>query len=312
MTKSLWVGQRLLQLVPVLIGISIISFTLIQMIPGDPARLMLGPKASPEAVAAVRERLGLDQPAISRYFQYMGNLLQGDLGDSYRYQMPVLDLILERLPVTAFLALYVMVLSIPTTLFLGRAAGRRRNTWVDHSIRLLSVLGMTVPVFWLAVLMLRLFSIDLGWFPVGGYGEGFIGHLHHLFLPAVSTAIWVVPVLVRNLRAAIIEESLADYLTASRSKGLPENYIFSKHVLRNASFTTINLLCVMVIWMIGGTVIVELVYAITGLGTLMFNAILALDFVVIQSLTLFYAVTTVTITLLTDLVSGFIDPRLET
>lgn len=312
MTKSLWIGQRLLQLIPVLIGISIISFTLIQMIPGDPARLMLGPKASPEAVAAVRERLGLDLPAISRYFQYMGNLLQGDLGDSYRYQMPVLDLILERLPVTAFLALYVMVLSIPTTLLLGRAAGRRSNTWVDHSIRMLSVLGMTVPVFWLAVLMLRLFSIDLGWFPVGGYGEGFIGHLHHLFLPAVSTAIWVVPVLVRNLRAAIIEESLADYVTASRAKGLPENYIFSKHVLRNASLPTLNLLGVMVIWLIGGTVIVELVYAIPGLGTLMFNAILARDFVVIQSLTLFYAVTTVTITLLTDLVSGFIDPRLET
>jgi peptide/nickel transport system permease protein len=312
MTKSLWIGQRLLQLIPVLIGISIISFTLIQMIPGDPARLMLGPKASPEAVAAVRERLGLDLPALSRYFQYMGNLLQGDLGDSYRYQMPVLDLILERLPVTAFLALYVMVLSIPTTLLLGRAAGRRSNTWVDHSIRMLSVLGMTVPVFWLAVLMLRLFSIDLGWFPVGGYGEGFIGHLHHLFLPAVSTAIWVVPVLVRNLRAAIIEESLADYVTASRAKGLPENYIFSKHVLRNASLPTLNLLGVMVIWLIGGTVIVELVYAIPGLGTLMFNAILARDFVVIQSLTLFYAVTTVTITLLTDLVSGFIDPRLET
>ena len=170
---------------------------------------------------------------------------------------------------------------------------------------------MTIPVFWLAVLMLRLFSIDLGWFPVGGYGEGFIEHLRHLFLPAVSTSIWLVPALVRNLRAAIIEESSADYVTASRAKGLPERYIFSQHVLRNASLPTINLLGVMVVWLIGGTVIVELVYALPGLGTLMFNAILARDYVVIQGLTLFYALSTVSITLLTDLISAMIDPRIE-
>lgn len=311
MNKSHWMAQRFLQLVPVLIGISIISFALIQMIPGDPARLMLGPKASPEAVAAVRERLGLDLPAVSRYAHYVGDLLQGDLGDSYRYQIPVVDLIAEHLPVTAFLTLYVILLTVPITLLLASAAARRRGSWIDHTIRMLSVLGMTIPVFWLAVLMLRLFSIDLGWFPVGGYGEGFIEHLRHLFLPAVSTSIWLVPALVRNLRAAIIEESSADYVTASRAKGLPERYIFSQHVLRNASLPTINLLGVMVVWLIGGTVIVELVYALPGLGTLMFNAILARDYVVIQGLTLFYALSTVSITLLTDLISAMIDPRIE-
>jgi peptide/nickel transport system permease protein len=169
-----------------------------------------------------------------------------------------------------------------------------------------------MPVFWLAILMLRLFSVDLGWFPVSGFGNGFTAHLHHLFLPAVSVSIYLVPVLVRNLRAALLEEMDADYVVASRSKGLPESYIFRHHILKNASLPTLNLFGVLVTWLIGGTVIVELVYAIPGLGTLMFNAILGRDYSVIQGLTLFYAFSTVVITLLTDVLSALVDPRIET
>ena len=306
-----WILQRLWQLVPVLIGISVISFTLMQLIPGDPVRVMLGPKASADSVEAVRERLGLNDPPIQQYAVYAGGLLRGDLGESIRFRVPVSELIAERLPVTGFLALYVIVLAVPITLLLSILAARKRGTWVDHSIRMISVLGITMPVFWLAVLMLRLFSIDLGWFPVGGFGEGFIGHLHHLFLPALSISIWLVPVLARNLRAAILEEAGADYVTASQAKGLPDGYIFRAHILRNASLPTLNLLGVMVVYLIGGTVIIELVYGIPGLGSLMFSAILARDFIVIQGLTLFYALATVTITLVTDLLSGLIDPRIK-
>lgn len=189
MTRAYWLLQRLTQLLPVLLGISVICFALLQMIPGDPARIILGSRASPEAVAAMRDRLGLDQPALQQYLTYMSKVIRGDFGESISYKVPVSKLILEHAPVTGFLAVYVIALAVPIALILGMLAARYRGTWVDHLIRMLSVLGMTMPVFWLAILMLRLFSIDLGWFPVSGYGQGFLGHLHHLFLPAVSISI---------------------------------------------------------------------------------------------------------------------------
>ena len=305
------VGKRLGHILPVLLGISIVSFGLIQLTPGDPARMILGNKASVEAVEAVRERMGLNEPVLQQYGNYMLNLVQGDLGESLRYQQPVSELIMQFLPATGFLALYVIVLTVPLTILLGILAARNRGRWIDQLIRMTSVLGMTMPVFWLAMLMLRIFSVELGWFPVSGFGTGFVGHLHHLFLPAVSVSIYLIPVLVRNLRAALLEEMNADYVVASRSKGLPEGYIFRRHILKNASLPTLNLFGVLITWLIGGTVIVELVYAIPGLGTLMFNAILGRDYSVIQGLTLFYAFSTVIITLVTDMLSALIDPRIE-
>ena len=312
MNWLLLIAKRLLHLVPVLLGISIISFGLIQLTPGDPARMILGPRAQAEAVEAVRERMGLNKPVLQQYGNYMINLVQGDLGNSIRYQQPVSELIVQVLPVTGFLAAYVIVMTVPLTLILSVLAARNRGRWIDQLIRMMSVLGMTMPVFWLAILMLGLFSVDLGWFPVSGFGTGFLGHLHHLFLPAMSVSIYLVPVLVRNLRAALLEEMNADYVVASRSKGLPEAYVFRRHILKNASLPTLNLFGVLVSWLIGGTVIVELVYAIPGLGTLMFNAILGRDYPVIQGLALFYAFSTVVITLATDLLSAVIDPRIET
>lgn len=304
-------GKRLSHILPVLLGISIVSFGLIQLTPGDPARMVLGNKASVEAVEAVRERMGLNQPVLQQYGNYMLNLVQGDLGESLRYQQPVSELIMQFLPATGFLALYVIVLTVPLTILLGILAARNRGRLIDQLIRMISVLGMTMPVFWLAMLMLRIFSVELGWFPVSGFGTGFVEHLHHLFLPAVSVSIYLIPVLVRNLRAALLEEMNADYVVASRSKGLPEGYIFRHHILKNASLPTLNLFGVLITWLIGGTVIVELVYAIPGLGTLMFNAILGRDYSVIQGLTLFYAFSTVIITLVTDMLSAMIDPRIE-
>lgn len=306
-----WAGKRLLHLLPVLFGISVVSFALIQLTPGDPARMVLGPRADAAAVEALRERMGLNEPALVQYGNYIGGVVQGDLGYSIRYEQPVGELIGDFLPVTGFLAAYVILLTIPLTLLLGILAARNRGRWIDQVIRMASVLGIAMPVFWLAILMLRLFSVDLGWFPVSGFGNTFTEHLHHLFLPAVSISIYLVPILVRNLRAALLEEMNADYVVASRSKGLPENYIFRRHILKNAMLPTLNLFGVLVTWLIGGTVIVELVYALPGLGTLMFNAILGRDYPVIQGLTLFYAFATVIITLATDFISTLIDPRIE-
>jgi len=306
-----WAGKRLLHLLPVLFGISVVSFALIQLTPGDPARMVLGPRADAAAVEALRERMGLNEPALVQYGHYISGVVQGDLGYSIRYEQPVGELIGDFLPVTGFLAAYVILLTIPLTFLLGILAARNRGRWIDQVIRMASVLGIAMPVFWLAILMLRLFSVDLGWFPVSGFGNTFTEHLHHLFLPAVSISIYLVPILVRNLRAALLEEMNADYVVASRSKGLPENYIFRRHILKNAMLPTLNLFGVLITWLIGGTVIVELVYALPGLGTLMFNAILGRDYPVIQGLTLFYAFATVIITLTTDFVSTLIDPRIE-
>ncbi len=309
MNLATFTVRRLLQIVPVLIGISLVSFLLITLIPGDPVRLILGPRATDQAVAAMRQDWGLDQPIYVQYFSYLGNALQGELGNSMRFRIPVLDLILQYLPRTLFLLGYVLVMTLPATVLMAVIAARNEGRWPDHLIRLLSVLGMTIPVFWLAVLFARLFSIQLGWFPVSGYGDGFLGHLHHLFLPALSTSLWLAPLLTRNLRAALIEQMQADHVAASRAKGLPERYIFRRHILPNSVLPTLNLLGVMIAFLIGGSVVVEIVYAVPGLGALMIGSVLGRDYFVIQGLTLFYALATVLVTLTIDILTVAIDPR---
>jgi ABC-type dipeptide/oligopeptide/nickel transport system permease component len=304
-------GQRLIQLIPVLIGISIVSFLLVQLSPGDPVRMLLGDRATEESIARVREQYGLDRPLLEQYFVYAGNLLQGDLGRSIRYHLPVGQLILNFLPATLFLVAYVVAISLPLTVGLAIVAARNQGRWPDQVIRALSVLGMTFPVFWLALMMSRLFGVELGWFPVSGYGSGFFDHLHHLFLPAVSTAAWLVPLLLRSLRAALIEQTEADYVTASRSRGLPEAYIFRRHVLGNSVLPTLNLLGVMIAFLIGGSVVVEIVYAVPGLGSLMVGSVIGRDYYVIQGLTLVYALATVIVTLSVDLISTLVDPRVK-
>lgn len=309
MNKIQLIGQRMIQLIPVLIGISIISFILIQLVPGDPIRLLVGPKASAEVIEAMRVKHGLDQGLFQQYLTYMGNLLQGDLGQSLRHKTSVNELIRLSIGPTAFLILYVICLVLPSTLLFAIISARSDGKLVDKVFRLFSILGMTIPAFWLALMMIKLFSLDFGWFPVSGFGDDFMAHLHHLFLPAVSISLWLIPVLLRNLRAALIEQADADYVIAAYSRGLPEGYIFRHHILRNASLPTLNLFGVMVAYLISGTVIIELIYAIPGLGLLMYDSILGLDYNVILSLTIFYALASVFVTLIIDILSTILDPR---
>ena len=311
MTGARFLASRLIQLVPVLIGISIVAFLLVKLSPGDPIRLLLGPRASDEAVALVRAKYGLDRPLVEQYFVYIGNLIEGDLGRSIRFRVPVSSLILEYLPRTLFLIGYVLVLTLPTTVALAIVAARWQGRLVDHAIRGVALLGMTIPVFWLGVMLARLFGVELGWFPVSGYGRGFVEHLHHLFLPAVSTAAWLVPLLFRNLRAALIEQMESDHVTASRAKGFGEGYIFRRHVLPNSILPTLNLLGVMIAFLIGGSVVVEIVYAVPGLGALMVGSVIGRDYYVVQGLTLVYALATVLVTIVIDVLSALIDPRVQ-
>jgi peptide/nickel transport system permease protein len=306
-----FISRRLLQLVGVLAGICVVTFLLLHLAPGDPARLLAGDRASAETIAAIRHQYGLDQPLWRQFLTYILNLLGGNIGQSLRFQRPVSQLIGQFMWPTLFLTGYVICLAVPPAVLLAIASARRPGGPADQVIRIIGIAGLTIPVFWLAIMMSRFFGVGLGWFPVSGYGEGFAGHLHHLFLPALSTAIWLVPVLTQSLRAALIEKTAADFVTAARSQGASEREVFWRTILPNSVLPTLNLLGVMVAFLIGGTIIVETVYAVPGLGALMINSLLGRDYYVVQGLTLVFAVATVAVTLTVDLLTAFIDPRVR-
>jgi peptide/nickel transport system permease protein len=305
------IARRLLQLSGVMLGISIVTFLLLHMAPGDPARLLAGERASAETIAAIRLQYGLDLPLWRQFATYLANLAAGDIGQSLRFQRPVGQLIGQFMWPTLFLTGYVVCLAVPPTVALAILSARNPGGTADQAVRLVGIAGLTIPVFWLGIMMSRFFGVSLGWFPVSGYGVGFAGHLHHLFLPALSTAIWLVPVLTQSLRAALIEKAMADFVTAARAQGASEREIFWRTILPNSVLPTLNLLGVMVAFMIGGAVIVETVYAVPGLGTLMIGALLGRDYYVVQGLTLVFALSTVLVTLAVDLLAAFIDPRVR-
>ena len=311
MDRFRFVLFRPLQLIPVLIGISLVTFVLVQLIPGDPVRQMLGPKASERAIAFVRARYGLDQPIIVQYFYYVSNLLQGDLGRSLAYRSPVGEIIATRLPATLFLLLYGAAFGISLTVALSVVAARNQGKWIDQAVRFACVAGLGLPSFWIGIMLILLFSLIFGLFPISGFGKGFAEHLHHLFLPALTIGIIMTPILTRNFRATLVDQMKSDYVNAARSKGLPERYIFGRHVLRNSLLPTVHLLGITLSFLIGGTVVVETVFAVPGLGQLMVRAILSRDYFVVQGTTLVLAVGVVSVNFLVDIVTVMIDPRVK-
>jgi peptide/nickel transport system permease protein len=311
MDRFAFVLKRPLQLIPVLLGISLITFVLVQMAPGDPVRLMLGPRASEDAIAFVRARYGLDQPMLVQYAYYLFNALRGDFGQSIAFRAPVASVIAERIAPTIFLMLYGLAISIVMTLGLATAAARNRGRWADHSIRFLCVGAVGVPSYFTGILLIMLFCLRFRLFPVSGYGSTLWDNLWHLFLPALTIGIAVTPILTRNLRATFIQQLDADYATAGRSKGLSERYIFSRHVFWNSLLPTVNLMGVVVSFLIGGTVVIENVFSIPGLGNLLIRAVLTRDYFVVQAVTLILALGIVTTNFIVDVVTVVLDPRVK-
>ena len=303
--------RRLLQLIGVMIGIAIVSFLMVHLAPGDPVSLLAGDRTNPAVIAGIRHQYGLDLPLWRQFIVYVGNLMHGDIGRSLRFQQPVAELIVRFMWPTLFLTGYVLCLAIPSTMALAVIAARRPGGFADQTIRAIGIVGLAIPVFWLGIMMSRLFGVTLGWFPVSGYGVGVGDHLYHLFLPALSTTIWLVPVLTQSLRAALIDGTNADFVTAARAQGASEREIFWKTILPNSVLPTLNLLGVMVAFLIGGAIIVEIVYAVPGLGSLMIGALLGRDYYVVQGLALVFAMATVAVTLIVDLLTAFIDPRVR-
>lgn len=302
---------RPIQLVPVLFGISFVTFVLIQLVPGDPARLMLGQRASDQAIESIRDRYGLDEPVVVQYGYYLGNLLQGDLGQSLAFRRPVSEVIGQRVWPTIYLLAYGISIALIVTVALSVLAARHPGGLVDQAVRFFCIAGLGVPSFWFGLMLIMFFSLYLGWFPVSGFGAGLTGTLYHMFLPALTIAMAVIPILTRNLRATLIAQNEADYVVAGRSKGLSARYVFHRHVFRNSLIPTVNLIGVVVSFLIGGTVVVETVFAIPGLGHLMIRAVLTRDYFVVQGVTLLLAMAVVINNYLVDIVTVALDPRIR-
>jgi peptide/nickel transport system permease protein len=302
---------RPLQLLPVLLGISIVTFMLVRAIPGDPARILLGVRSTPAAIARIRAQYGLDQPLWVQYGYFLKNLLQGELGRSIVYRVDTGKLILSRIEPTLYLILGSVLLALLLTVPLAAAAARQRGKAVDQLIRLLSTAGLGFPAFWLGIMLILLFSVTLGWFPVSGYGSDWLEQLHHMVLPCLTVALALSAVLTRNLRASLLAELKADYVTAARARGQEEGRIFWRHVMPNSLVPTVNLLAVNIGWLIGSTVVIESVFAIPGMGQLLVKAIFSRDYMVVQGVVMVFALATVAVNLLADLLTVALDPRVK-
>ncbi|MCA9880810.1 MAG: ABC transporter permease [Thermomicrobiales bacterium] len=306
-----YVMRRLAYMIPVFLLISLFVFMMVRLVPGDPATIMLGQRATPENVAALRQKLHLDAPLWVQYGTFVGNMLRGDLGDSLRQQRPVMDILGERLPATLFLVAYAGILSVLLSAPLATVAALRRGTWVDQVVRLYVLLALAMPAYWIGMMLLQFFAVKSHIFPVAGYGEGFFGHLESLFLPALSMALAVSSILIRSLRNSIIETMGADYVRTARAKGLGGRSVFTWHVLRNSAMATATILAVNLAFMVGGTVIIESIFAIPGIGSLIVKAIFDRDYPIIQGVTLAVGIMVLFINLATDLSYAVLDPRIK-
>jgi peptide/nickel transport system permease protein len=304
-----FLARRLLLLLPVAFGITIVTFFLLRLIPGDPAANMLDNRATVENVARLRHQLGLDRPLFLQYLFFLQNIATGRLGESLIYRAQVMPIILARLPITLFLAVYSTVLAAAVAVPLGAWAALRKGRSADHAIRLGVLFSLATPNYWAAIVLLLIFSIELRWFPVGGFGTTFPDHLRHLLLPALTIALSLVPILVRTLRHNILEVLRTEYVRTARAKGLRQPTVFIRHVLRNSMISTVSVLGIHLGFLVGGAVVTETVYAIPGTGFLLIKSTFARDYPMVQGLVLMFASLVILVNLLTDVTYAALDPR---
>ncbi|KZL12846.1 ABC transporter permease [Pseudovibrio sp. Ad26] len=311
MSSLSYLVSRLLQIIPTFLLVMVVIFLLVRMLPGDPAIAMADAKATEAQLELIRQKLGLNEPLVMQFFYFVKNTLSGDMGTSILLKTPVLEVIIERIPVTAFLTLYAVCLSILIAGPLAFVAALNKNGGLDIAIRSGFQVGLSTPVFYIGLLLLTFLAASLRLFPVGGYGTTFLQHLHHLMLPALTVALYTSAIIMRNLRSAVIEVLDADYVQFARSKGLSRSVILGRHVLRNAMISTVTLLGLSIGNLMSGTLVTETVFAVPGLGRLMLEAIFARDYPLIQGLTLTFAVMVSLVFLFTDMVQAWLDPRLR-
>lgn len=306
-----FVGGRLLQMIPVVLGVTIISFFILRLIPGDPAIVMLGSHYTPARGAQLRENLGLNQPVWEQYYHFMKHLFEGNLGDSIYYGLPVAHLIGQRLPVTLWLAVYSTVIAIVISIPLATVSALRKDKLTDQSVRSVFLLAFAMPPFWVGLVLVLLFSLHWQFFPVSGYGDTFQAHLYNLFLPALTIALGFAAILIRTLRNSILNVLGADFLDTARAKGLGHVRILRRHVLRNALLSAVTVIGVNLSYLIGSTVVIENVFALPGLGQLLASSIFTRDLSVVQGITLVFGFFVVIVNVLTDVTYAALDPRVS-
>ncbi|WP_322028912.1 ABC transporter permease [Paraburkholderia sp. J76] len=303
--------SRVIQLVPVLLGITVIAFLLLRALPGDPATLMLGSRGTAADIASLTAQLGLDRPLWQQYLQFLADLLRGSFGQSIAYRSAVAPLILARLGPTLALVSVSTLMALALTVPLAMLTALKRGSAFDHGVKLVFVVALSMPPFWLGILLVLLFSIQWPLFPVSGYGEGWLSHLWHLVLPAIVIALGTAALTIKSLRSSVIAVLGADFVDTARAKGLRNATVLWKHVFRNSLMSTISVLAVHTSWVIGGTVVIETVFGIPGLGSLLVSSIGTRDYPMVQGLTVVFAVLVVIINLLADVAYSLIDPRVS-
>jgi peptide/nickel transport system permease protein len=312
MDRLSYIVRRLLQMIPVIFGCTLVVFFMVHLIPGDPARTMLGVHATKQGVAELHRQWGLDKPLWEQYTTYLGKLLHGDMGTSLFYQLDVRTLIMDRIGPTLWLLLFATVLSVLIAVPLATLAATKKDSVRDQVIRFVPMFGLGMPPFWIGIIFLLVFSLNTGrLFPVGGYGHGFTGHIHSIFLPGLTIAVFIAPILIRSLRASLLDVLESDYITTARAKGIPERRVLLRHAVRNGVISMVTVLGLNIAYLVGGTLVIEKVYALPGIGSLMIDSIFQRDFTVVQAITLVFAILVVIVNLVTDIIHSLLDPRVR-
>jgi peptide/nickel transport system permease protein len=312
MTRFLF--RRLLTMIPVLFFVSVIIFTLINLIPGDAARLFLGEEAPPEAVAALRHELGLDRPAYVQYLRWIGAMLHGNFGYSFKDHRPVLATVLEKVPVTGELTAASLLVAWAVAIPAGALAAWRQRTAADYGASAAALAGLSIPNFWLGIMLIYLFAVHLRWLPASGWtppAESVVRNLRALLMPACALGLALAAVVMRQLRSSMIEVLSADFVRTAKAKGLGGRVVVVRHALRNAVIPVITVMGIQLGTLLGGVVITETIFAVPGLGQLAVNSIYGRDYPMLEGVVLFNALAILLINLLVDVVYSLIDPRIK-
>jgi len=305
-----YVFRRLLQLIPVAFGVTLIVFFMIHLIPGDPARTMLGVHATPDAVDRLHKQWGLDQPLYQQYLDFMNRLLHGDLGESLFYNLDVKTLLIQRVGPTLWLlgmtTIFAVIIAVP----LATLAATKKDSSRDQAIRVVPMFGLAMPSFWVGIILILLFGLHLGrLFPVGGYGDGLLGHIHSMILPAFTVALFISPILIRSLRASLLNVLESDYITTARSKGISERRMLRRHAVPAAAAPVLTLAGVTVPVMVTNMVLVELTFSIPGVFQTFRSSMDNEDYPVIMGIVISAAVLVAIGSLLVDLALAWLDPK---
>lgn len=309
-----YLGRRVLSTIPVVLIVAVLIFMMLRLTPGDPASIIAGDAATSADVAEIRAKLGLSGSIVSQFFIWIGHVFQGDFGESFFYKKTVASLIADRLEPTLALSILTIILATAIAVPLGTLAAYKQGSWLDRGVMGLSVAGFSVPVFVIGYVLIYVFALKLGWFPVQGYQRlsvGFWGFLHRLILPAMALAIVFIALLARMTRTSVLEVLNEDYVRTARAKGLPNLKVLVFHALRNAAVPIVTVIGISIATLLGGVVVTESVFNIPGLGRLTVDAVLARDYPTVQAVILLFALAYVLINLVIDVLYTILDPRIR-